>query len=417
MESWKNKGREDLNGTVKDSDDYAKGGVGPLRQNYRKEHRGCCLMALLEAILLLVIFFGGIFFLHNSDLFHRIYNIGMGHIRELPGFERLASAEDENMINEEKELVDFVNAQLQNGQETFLFRTKDLDDNFINNINSYTEAFYGSCSKYTTTDYGSYREIKMNCTLSNAYYAERYILYQEDIPSDRKDAKKLADKCSAILDKKDMDDLTEYRKEKYFHDYIIKHTVYTTEGDRDLLSSPEGPLLHGQGVCSGYARAMKLLCDLTGVKCCTVVGIGNGVDHEWNMVQIGKEWYHVDVTWDDPLPDQKYPMFAYLNLTDQAISLDHVWEKSYYHSAESTLYDYYTLNNAYCDDFEAFTAFMEQELEKQPKTVRVMVGDYSKKNYSEDKLKFLFDLSGASSYSFATCGPKGRTEIYFVFSY
>ena len=128
-------------------------------------------MALLEAILLLVIFFGGIFFLRNSDLFHRIYNIGMGHIRELPGFERLASAEDENMINEEKELVDFVNAQLQNGQETFLFRTKDLDDNFINNINSYTEAFYGSCSKYTTTDYGSYREIKM--TKKNNLLPER----------------------------------------------------------------------------------------------------------------------------------------------------------------------------------------------------------------------------------------------------
>ena len=26
--------------------------------------------------------------------------------------------------------------------------------------------------------------------------------------------------------------------------------------------------------------------------------------HQWNMVCIDGTWYHVDVTWDDPTPDQ-----------------------------------------------------------------------------------------------------------------
>ena len=54
-----------------------------MRQKNQKEHRGCCLLALLEGVLLTVLFLVGIFFLRQTDLFHRIYNIGMGHIQSL----------------------------------------------------------------------------------------------------------------------------------------------------------------------------------------------------------------------------------------------------------------------------------------------------------------------------------------------
>lgn len=392
-----------------------------MQQRETKEKRGCCLFALLQGILLVAVLIGGLVLMRDSGLLSRIYQYGKGQLHKLPGSERMASSEDDKMINDEKELVDYVNDQLETGHESFVFLTEELDDNFINNINSCTEAFYGSCSNYTTTDFGSYRRVKMTCSLTDAYYVEKNILNDEEIPSDRKEAVKLAARCQEILDGMKVDKNSEYRKEKYFHDYLVGHTVYTTEeeekGDQDLLSSPAGPLLYGKGVCSGYARAMKLLCDLAGVKCKTIVGVGNGVDHEWNMVKIKNHWYHVDVTWDDPVPDQDHPMYAYLNLSDEAIAKDHIWEKEYYPSANSLVYDYYLLNEAFCDDYEAFYFYMQEKLKDHPKTVRVMVGDYSKENYSEENLKFLFELSGASSYSFSTCGPEGRTEIYFVFKY
>ena len=31
--------------------------------------------------------------------------------------------------------------------------------------------------------------------------------------------------------------------------------------------------------------------------------VSNNMNHAWNMLKIGGKWYHVDVTWDDPVWD------------------------------------------------------------------------------------------------------------------
>ncbi len=66
-------------------------------------------------------------------------------------------------------------------------------------------------------------------------------------------------------------------------------------------SGAEGP------VCEGYARALKVLCDRSGIPCVLVDGMatnssGNGEAHMWNYVQADDgNWYAVDVTWNDPV--------------------------------------------------------------------------------------------------------------------
>ena len=45
------------------------------------------------------------------------------------------------------------------------------------------------------------------------------------------------------------------------------------------------------------------------------------MNHAWNLVQLDGQWYHVDVTWDDPAPDRYgQVLHDYFLVTDQEIS-------------------------------------------------------------------------------------------------
>ena len=117
---------------------------------------------------------------------------------------------------------------------------------------------------------------------------------------------------------------------KALHDYLIRSTSYDTQaaeaaeadgtddggtgtGDADAdVTADEGaaarepfcavgPLVNGLAVCDGYARAYQLLLGRIGIGCMFVAS--DEMNHSWNLVSIDGAWYHVDVTWDDPVPD------------------------------------------------------------------------------------------------------------------
>lgn len=43
----------------------------------------------------------------------------------------------------------------------------------------------------------------------------------------------------------------------------------------------------------------QYLCQCIGVDNLLIVGTSNDEPHMWNMVMLGGEWYHADLTWDD----------------------------------------------------------------------------------------------------------------------
>lgn len=94
---------------------------------------------------------------------------------------------------------------------------------------------------------------------------------------------------------------SDYQKVKLIHDYIVNNTRYQVTSN---CYSAYGALIEGRAVCQGYAQlAYKMLTE-AGVKCYTITGKANNgrgsQNHAWNMVRIGKKWYYLDVTWDDP---------------------------------------------------------------------------------------------------------------------
>lgn len=125
--------------------------------------------------------------------------------------------------------------------------------------------------------------------------------------------------------------MTDLQKETAIHDYLVTHTQYSTEGDVGRLATADSVILDSKGQCQGYAEAASLLLGISGIPSRVISGSATGPDgksaaHAWNQVLIGGVWYHVDVTWDDPIPDTgSYASRTYLNRSDDFMRTDHTW--------------------------------------------------------------------------------------------
>ena len=86
------------------------------------------------------------------------------------------------------------------------------------------------------------------------------------------------------------------------HDYIINHTTYDSlRSDYNITTYRSdiayGPLLQGYGICGGYADAMELFLEKMGIINYKI----SSEQHVWNAVYLDQKWYHLDLTWDDPV--------------------------------------------------------------------------------------------------------------------
>ncbi|MDO4554145.1 MAG: transglutaminase domain-containing protein [Lachnospiraceae bacterium] len=115
------------------------------------------------------------------------------------------------------------------------------------------------------------------------------------------------------------------------HDYIALHTDYNMAKTPARSSYTAcGVLMNGKAVCSGYATAYQLLLYEYGIS--SEIATSEKMDHAWNLVKLGSKWYHVDVTWDDPYPEQKnYVTYWFFLKTDKefknhSVSKHYSWE-------------------------------------------------------------------------------------------
>jgi hypothetical protein len=100
----------------------------------------------------------------------------------------------------------------------------------------------------------------------------------------------------------------DFKKIQALHDYLVRNVSYSSSdaesGTHTEAHTAYGALVNKSAVCEGYALAYELLLNRLGISCVFVSS--NSMNHGWNMVKLEGQWYHVDCTWDDPLPDQGF---------------------------------------------------------------------------------------------------------------
>ena len=91
-------------------------------------------------------------------------------------------------------------------------------------------------------------------------------------------------------------------KIKEAHNYIINNSKYDKDrSDNNIVryksDTAYGTLLEGYSLCGGYTDAMELFLEDMGVKSYKI----SSENHVWNAVNLDNAWYHLDLTWDDPI--------------------------------------------------------------------------------------------------------------------
>lgn len=155
--------------------------------------------------------------------------------------------------------------------------------------------------------------------VSHSYYTLRYeiapatkeisaaITYEPIIDATRF----VAQREQEIIDRVVQAGMSEAETVKAIHDWVVLNLA----DDASLTRFYAYDALHdGTAVCNGYALLTYDLLERAGIRAYVVTGtvhesLSPGVPrenrgHAWNIVRVDGQWYQLDVTWDDPVPDE-----------------------------------------------------------------------------------------------------------------
>lgn len=152
--------------------------------------------------------------------------------------------------------------------------------------------------------------------------------------------------------------MSDESKVKTIHDYIIHNSRYD-KGDAD--HNFNGCSVHSAytlskekvGVCQAYAILFQKLATEAGIPNQFVYGdfespfieSDDNVYHLWNMVRIDDQWYHIDLTADDPVvensPNTSILSYDHYLKSDAYMAQTHTWDMMLYPSAPEDYPVYY----------------------------------------------------------------------------
>lgn len=304
---------------------------------------------------------------------------------------------DDNIYSNLDELAKRLDKEILDGEESFTVYLENMELNEIDNINHSLNGIYGSGATYQQV--GSigdkYKKVKIKIKRNTNYYVLTAYTKGSQIPEEEVKAKHLYEKVKEVLDDCIKVGMTDYEKELALHDYLVTHCKYSENTDQNSESDiyrAYGALVKGDAVCNGYAEALQLMFNCIGVESKFVVGTADGIDHAWNLVKLGDNWYHLDATWDDPLPDQgDNASHPYFNVSDEIMSNNHTWDKDDYPNASDMTYNYYVYNHRYFDSFDEYkTVAYEEMIQHGISRYEAVIEGYTE---NEDDMQFLFDGS------------------------
>ena len=239
---------------------------------------------------------------------------------------------DDYVPDNKQELMNLIYTIISSGQTTYTFYCptdykdciKDVNDiaenqSILSDINNFVHPY--NSFKHIETTYDNTREVTI--TYTKNYTEEQIIEVNNRINYLFKKLYRPKDSVAVNL--------------RRFHDYVANHAKYDSErADTNEFKYYSdiayGPLIEGYALCGGYSDAIALYLDKMNITNYKV----SSNDHVWNAIKINNKWYHLDLTWDDPITDtgQNYLIHDYFLITTQQLEKkaqeQHQFDKTIY---------------------------------------------------------------------------------------
>lgn len=245
----------------------------------------------------------------------------------------------ESGIKNRNDLINSIYYAINSGTD-YIERYIDSDyTNYINDINTLTAYNGAEFKKIISTlnnfvhPYNSSNNIKINyggdykigITINRAYT-------QDEI-------NEINNKVDKILSENVNNNMPPKEKIRAIHDYIINHTEYdklkyeNKNDDTYKSNTAYGVLIEGYGTCNGYADAMEIFLDKMNIINYKI----SNEEHIWNLVYLDGKWYHLDLTWDDPISDININRDTYFLISTKTLEKindgTHTFDKNIYSEA------------------------------------------------------------------------------------
>lgn len=222
--------------------------------------------------------------------------------------------------------------------------------------------------------------------------------------------------------------MNDHEKIKAVHDYIVLNGKYDVSmqfySDYDLLNK-------GTAVCNGYALLTYNMLNKLNIPVSLVTGTGNNQLHIWNMVKLGDYWFHLDTTWNDPLPDANIVSYNYYMLTEKEITKDHTIDanielpeatKSYYDYLKELNYEkllmetgldiYNDANTA--ENEKELIAVLEHKIKHRPLRISVRINKENSQESINNAMSDLFKYDYISEIAYGQLDSDNSGEYYIL---
>jgi len=212
------------------------------------------------------------------------------------------------------------------------------------------------------------------------------------------------------------------------HNYLINHVHYCYEALSDPEAYPEAFNIRGvfeesKAVCEGISKAFKILADRLGVECLiasgmsAMEGFSEKIPHAWNVVKIGNQYSHIDVTWNlGSSESSKKIRYDYFMIPDKWIITDHDYTDL--PECKTYTYSYFAQKQCIFDGIKTLKIYLEKEIKNGAQILYFKI--IGKQDLPEDiadrihKLvaKMISNYS-TSSYSMELL-PNYKQNVFFV---